>query len=66
MALQKLYANVFGMRITKGQQMSNWEAEILTDSQKLYAATDAWACLRLYHELQRLKSECDLDRKSVV
>ena len=61
MALQKLYANVFGMRITKGQQMSNWEAEILTDSQKLYAATDAWACLRLYHELQRLKSECDFE-----
>ena len=54
-SLQKLYANVFGQRISKGQQLSNWEAENLTNAQKLYAATDAWACLRIYEELEQLK-----------
>ena len=55
-SLQKLYANVFGQKIAKGQQLTNWEADVLTDSQKLYAATDAWACINLYEELQRLKA----------
>ena len=54
-SLQKLYANVFGKRISKGQQLSNWEADVLTEPQKRYAATDAWACIMLYEELQRLK-----------
>lgn len=54
-SLQKLYANVFGQRISKGQQLSNWEAETLTNAQKLYAATDAWACLKIYEELEHLK-----------
>lgn len=57
MSLQKLYANVFGERIAKGQQMSNWEADSLSDSQKQYAAIDAWACIRIYQELQRVKQE---------
>ncbi len=55
LSLQKLYANVFGQKISKGQQLTNWEADVLTEKQKLYAATDAWACLRLYDELSRLK-----------
>ena len=54
-SLQKLYANVFGQRLSKGQQLSNWEAETLTNAQKLYAATDAWACLKIYEELEQLK-----------
>ena len=37
--------------------MSNWEAETLTNAQKLYAATDAWACLRIYEELEQLKRD---------
>lgn len=53
-SLQKLYANLFHKRITKGQQLSNWEADILTESQKLYAATDAWACINIYKEFKRL------------
>ncbi|MBP5338711.1 MAG: 3'-5' exonuclease domain-containing protein 2 [Prevotella sp.] len=52
--LQKLYANLFGKKISKRQQLSNWEADILTDKQKLYAATDAWACINIYNELIRL------------
>ena len=54
-SLRKLYANVFGEKISKRQQLSNWEADVLTDAQKLYAATDAWACIRLYQELLRLR-----------
>lgn len=59
MSLQKLYANLFGEKISKRQQLSNWEADILTDKQKLYAATDAWACIMLYNELVRLKETGD-------
>ena len=54
LSLQKLYANLFGRKISKRQQLSNWEADVLNDKQKLYAATDAWACLQLYKELKRL------------
>ncbi len=54
MSLQKLYANLFGCKISKRQQLSNWEADILNDRQKAYAATDAWACIRIYREILRL------------
>ncbi len=47
-SLQKLYANVFGQKISKAQRLTNWEADTLTDKQKMYAAIDAWACIRLY------------------
>ena len=56
-SLQKLYANIFGQKISKGQQLTNWEADNLTDAQKLYAATDAWACIKLYEEMMRMKEE---------
>ena len=56
MSLQKIYANLFGQRISKTQQLSNWEADILNDKQKQYAATDAWTCLNIYNEINRLKS----------
>lgn len=54
MSLQKLYANVFHMRISKAARLSNWEADVLTDSQKVYAATDAITCIQLYKELHAL------------
>ena len=53
MSLQKIYAIVFGKRISKRQQLSNWEAEELTPAQQQYAAIDAWACRDIYYELQR-------------
>lgn len=56
LSLQKLYANFFGQKISKRQQLSNWERDVLDDKQKGYAATDAWACIMLYEELQRLKT----------
>lgn len=55
LSLQKLYANFFGQRISKREQLTNWERDILDDHQKLYAATDAWACIMLYEELTSLK-----------
>ncbi len=59
LSLQKLYANMFGQRINKRQQLSNWERDVLDEKQKSYAATDAWACLQLYKELQRLEDTHD-------
>ena len=61
MSLQKLYANFFGQRISKREQLSNWEADILSDKQKLYAATDAWSCIMLYEELLRLEQTGDYE-----
>lgn len=55
MSLQKLFANVFHRRISKSAQLSNWEADVLTDSQKTYAATDADACILLYERLRQLQ-----------
>ncbi len=54
LSLQKLYANIFGQKISKSQQLSNWEADVLSEKQKVYAATDAWACINLYREYLRL------------
>lgn len=57
MSLQKIFANLFGQKISKRQQLTNWEADVLNDRQKLYAATDAWACVKMYREIMRLKDE---------
>jgi ribonuclease D len=54
-SLQKIYANLFGGRISKNQQLSNWEADILTEAQQRYAATDAWACIKIHEEVARMK-----------
>jgi len=61
LSLQKLYANFFAQRISKRERLTNWEADILTDKQKLYAATDAWACIMLYEELMRLEQTGDYE-----
>lgn len=53
-SLQKLYANIFHQRISKGQRLSNWEAPALTIAQQRYAATDAWACIMIYERLEKL------------
>ena len=54
LSLQKLFANFFGQKISKNQRLTNWEADVLSESQKRYAATDAWACILLYEEMERL------------
>ena len=61
LSLQKLYANFFSQKISKREQLTNWEADILQDKQKLYAATDAWSCIMLYEELMRLEQTGDYE-----
>ena len=53
-SLQKIYAILFGKKISKSQRLSNWEADVLTDAQKRYASTDAWATLKIYEKLLSL------------
>jgi ribonuclease D len=50
-SLKKLTAIILGFRISKGQQVTDWNAGELTDAQKIYAATDAWVCLEIYKKL---------------
>lgn len=65
MSLQKIYANLFEGKISKGKQLSNWEAETLTPAQQKYAATDAWACIKIYDEYCRLKETGDYELEIV-
>ena len=48
---KKLSALVLGIRISKRQQVSNWELEQLSQAQIDYAATDAWICREIYLKL---------------
>ena len=49
--LKKLAAIVLGFRISKRQQVTDWEAEQLSEAQQIYAATDAWVCYQIYKKL---------------
>lgn len=51
--VRNLSAMVLNIRISKSEQVSNWEGETLTEKQMLYAATDAWACLEIFETLYR-------------
>ncbi len=50
-SLKKLAARVLGIRISKRQRLSNWEASALSLGQQLYAATDAWVGIESYEQL---------------
>ena len=65
-SLQKIYANLFGQKISKNQRLSNWEAETLTESQIKYAATDAWACVEIYKCLAEMERTGDYEVLKVV
>lgn len=52
-SVKKMAAIILGFRISKTQQLSNWEAESLSESQCRYAATDAWVCREMYLKLLR-------------
>lgn len=51
-SVKKMAAIILGVKISKAQQLSNWEAEKLSESQQRYAATDAWVCREMYLKLQ--------------
>jgi ribonuclease D len=50
--LKKLTANILGFKISKSEQLSNWERNRLSEKQKKYAATDAWVGYLIYKKLQ--------------
>lgn len=50
-SVKKLAGIILGRRVSKAQQLSNWEASSLSFPQQLYAATDAWICLVMYKRL---------------
>ncbi len=52
MGLRTLTPVALGFKISKRQQLSNWENEYLSNPQKRYAATDAWVSLKIYQQLQ--------------
>jgi len=55
LGLQKIFAILFKQKISKSQRLTNWESPELTVLQQRYAATDAWAVLRIYQQLQQEK-----------
>lgn len=56
-SLKKIYAILFHKRISKKQQLSNWDAPELTSAQQMYASLDAWACLQIYNKLKSINPE---------
>ncbi len=53
-SLKNLAGLLLDFRISKRQQLSNWEAQELTEAQVYYAATDAWVALRIYQQLKKM------------
>jgi ribonuclease D len=53
LSVRKVSGIVLGIRISKAQRLSNWEAQSLTPAQQLYAATDAWTCREIYLKLKK-------------
>ena len=52
-SLAKIYADVFEKRLSKRQQMTNWEADQLSFAQQAYASLDAISCVEIYQELTK-------------
>ena len=50
-SVKKMAAIILGFGVSKTQQLSNWEADKLSESQCRYAATDAWVCREMYLKL---------------
>jgi ribonuclease D len=59
-SLKKLTAITLDFRISKSQQLSNWEAEELNDQQLVYAATDAYVSLKIYEKFRSLRPDVNL------
>lgn len=56
-SLKKMSGIVLGFRISKSQQLSNWEAPLLTPPQQYYAATDAWVCYEMYYKFKTIVAQ---------
>jgi ribonuclease D len=65
-SVKKMAAIIMGIRISKTQQLSNWEADSLSEGQCKYAATDAWVCREMYLRLMRAdRNPLTLDEPAV-
>ncbi len=53
-SLRKMSGIILGQRVSKAQRLSNWEAQSFTEQQMMYAATDAWVCLKIYDKLNAI------------
>lgn len=51
LSVKKMGAIVLGMKVSKAQRLTNWEAVRLTEPQQDYAAMDAWVCREIYVRL---------------
>lgn len=65
-SVKKMAAIIMGIRISKTQQLSNWEADKLSESQCLYAATDAWVCREMYLKLMREEKNPLVETENIV
>lgn len=50
-SVRKLAGIILGVRVSKSQQLSNWESQELSPAQLNYAAIDAWVCQKMYLKL---------------
>lgn len=54
-SVRKMSAIILGKRVSKSQQLSNWESAQLSEAQLKYAAIDAWVCLEMYKQLKGIR-----------
>lgn len=53
-SVRKMSAIILGIRVSKSQQLSNWESSRLSEAQLKYAAIDAWVCRQMYVKLMSI------------
>jgi len=60
-SLKKLAGILLDFRVSKRQRLSNWEADVLSQGQMVYAATDSWVALEIFKKLNNLDSSKVID-----
>lgn len=65
-SLSRIYAILFGRRISKNQRLTNWEADRLTQAQINYAAFDAVSCIQIFEFLKSGKFDPDSSPYRVI
>ena len=54
-SVRKMAGIVLRVKVSKSQQLSNWDLPDLSEAQQQYAAIDAWACQQIYIKLLKSK-----------
>lgn len=63
-SVRKMAAIVLGYKVSKSQQLSNWESDALSEAQINYAAVDAWVCRQMYLKLLSTPKPINEDEKT--